>query len=267
MHTPKSIRSTANPMVKKILQLQEKSKHRKKQKLLVVEGQREIELALQANYRIQSLLIHQDFLENDWWKNLGLHTDVEYIVLQKNVYQKLAYRGATEGAIAIFHAKDHTLEQVQWKRKNPIVLVAQAPEKPGNVGALLRTADAADIDLVIIADPKSDLYNPNTIRASIGCVFTNQIAIAPSHQAIDFLKTNRIQIFAAALQNSVAYYQSDFQQSTAIVVGTEATGLTDNWRNEAHQNIQIPMHGQIDSMNVSVAAAILLFEAKRQRNL
>jgi TrmH family RNA methyltransferase len=118
----------------------------------------------------------------------------------------------------------------------------------------------------LIADAKSDLYNPNIIRSSVGCVFTNQIAIGTSEEIIAFLKENNIQIFAATLQNSNEYYKENYIKSSAIVVGTEDTGLTEIWRTNATQNINIPMQGQIDSINVSVAAAIILFEAKRQRN-
>ena len=145
-------------------------------------------------------------------------------------------------------------------------MVAEAPEKPGNIGALLRTADAAKADAVIIANPKSDLYNPNIIRSSVGCVFTNQIAVGTTSEIIDFLKNHHIHIYCAALQASVNYNTQDFTKSSAIVVGTESTGLSEEWLKHSTQNIIIPMQGEIDSMNVSVAAGILIFEAKRQRN-
>ena len=152
------------------------------------------------------------------------------------------------------------------KTKNPLILIAEAPEKPGNIGALLRTADAANVDAVIIANPKTDMYNPNIIRSSIGCLFTNQIAVENTEGIISFLKENNINIFCAALQASVAYHTQNYTSPTAIIVGTEATGLSNAWLNASTQNIIIPMQGEIDSMNVSVAAGILIFEAKRQRN-
>ena len=139
-------------------------------------------------------------------------------------------------------------------------------EKPGNIGAMLRTADAANVDAVFIANPKSDLYSSNIIRSSVGCVFTNQIAMGSSDEIISFLKENKINIYSATLQNSNEYHKENYTASSAIIVGTEATGLSGIWRENATQNINIPMQGKIDSMNVSVAAAILLFEAKRQRN-
>ena len=149
--------------------------------------------------------------------------------------------------------------------KNPLILVGEAIEKPGNVGAILRTADAANIDAVIIANPKSDLYNPNIIRSSVGCLFTRQIAVGSTEEVITYLKANKINIFSATLQDSTEYHTQNYNTPSALVVGTEATGLSEKWRTESTKNIIIPMQGEIDSMNVSVAAAILLFEAKRQR--
>jgi TrmH family RNA methyltransferase len=129
----------------------------------------------------------------------------------------------------------------------------------------LRTADAANLDAVIIANPKSDLYNPNIIRSSVGCLFTRQIAVASTSEIIAYLKMNKINFYCATLQDSTSYEAIDYTTATALVVGTEATGLSQEWRDNSTKNIIIPMEGEIDSMNVSVAAAILIFEAKRQR--
>jgi len=147
-----------------------------------------------------------------------------------------------------------------------LIVILESLEKPGNIGAVLRTADAANIDAVFIADPKTDLYNPNIVRSSVGAVFTNKIITAGSAEIINFLKDNNIAIFSAILQEAISYYSVDFKQGSAIVMGTEATGLSKIWREHSTENIIIPMQGQIDSMNVSVAAAVLIFEAKRQRN-
>ena len=154
---------------------------------------------------------------------------------------------------------------IQFNSKKPLILIAEGIEKPGNIGALLRSADAANVDAVLIANPKSDLYNSNIIRSSVGCVFTNQIATGTSEEIIAFLQKSNISIYAATLQNSNEYYKENYIESSAIAVGTEATGLSEIWREAANQNVNIPMQGQIDSMNVSVSAAIILFEAKRQR--
>ena len=193
-----------------------------------------------------------------------LSKTAELIEINKEVYQKLAYRDTTEGILAVAKTKPMQLSDLKLS-KNPLILIAEAPEKPGNIGALLRTADAANLDAVIIANPKSDLYNPNIVRSSVGCLFTNQIATGTTSEIIGFLKERKINFYCATLQNSTSYHTQDYTTPTALVVGTEATGLTEQWRKEATQNIIIPMQGEIDSMNVSVAAAILIFEAKRQR--
>jgi TrmH family RNA methyltransferase len=186
------------------------------------------------------------------------------IEISKEVYQKLAYRDTTEGIIAIAKSKSLTLNELELG-DNPLIMVAEAPEKPGNIGALLRTADAANLDAVIVSNPKSDMYNPNIVRSSVGCLFTNQIATGTTEEVIDFLKSKNISIYCATLQDSTNYHIQDYTTPTALVVGTEATGLSDDWRKASTKNIIIPMQGEIDSMNVSVAAAILIFEAKRQR--
>ena len=167
--------------------------------------------------------------------------------------------------LAIVKTKELSLNKLEFKSKNPLILIAEAPEKPGNIGALLRSADAANLDGFIIANPKTDLYNPNIIRSSVGCLFTNNIATGSTQEIIDFLNQHNIQLFSAILQESKPYHSQDFTKPTAIAVGTEATGLSDIWRTQSYQNIHIPMQGAIDSMNVSVAAGILIFEAKRQR--
>lgn len=260
----KAITSTQNPLVKQLVLLKEKSRERKKNQLFVLEGKRELSLAIKAGYRIKSLLFYPDLFSESEATALSSH-GIEIVEISKAVFEKLAHRNSTEGVIAVVHSKEHSLDQLTLKSNNPLILVAEAPEKPGNIGALLRTADAANIDAVIIANPKSDLYNPNIIRSSVGCVFSTQIAMANSEELINYLKHLNINIYSAILQESEPYYQQDYTSPTAIVVGTEAKGLTQEWRDAATQNIHIPMHGSIDSMNVSVAAGILIFEAKRQR--
>ncbi len=254
-------------MVKQIIQLSEKSRERKKQGLFVVEGQREIQLALSGGYSIETLLYCTDIIG---YLALEILTDrledhSECIQISKEVYQKLAYRDSTEGVIAIAKTKDLRLQKLSFSNENPLILVAEAPEKPGNIGALLRTADAANVDAVIIANPKTDLYNPNILRSSVGCVFTNKIATGTTEEIINYIKDQNIAIYSAILQEAVPYHTIDYTKASAIVVGTEANGLSEAWRIASTQNIIIPMQGAIDSMNVSVAAGILIFEAKRQR--
>ncbi|HLS29860.1 MAG TPA: RNA methyltransferase [Flavobacteriaceae bacterium] len=260
----KEISSTSNKTIKNLVQLQEKSRNRRREGLFVVEGFREINLALESGYQLTELYFCPELILDEQLQFLANQiTDITEVSPQ--VYKKIAYRSSTEGFLAVGKQKNHDLESVEFKTDYPLVLVAEAPEKPGNIGALLRTADAAGVDAVFIANPLTDMYNPNIIRSSVGCVFTNQIAVGSSSEIIKFLKKKKIAIYCAALQASAIYTNLDYTQATAIVVGTEADGLTKEWLDNSDQNIIIPMQGKIDSMNVSVSAGILIFEAKRQR--
>lgn len=262
----KEISSIQNPFIKELFQLKEKSRERKKSGMFLIEGEREISLAHKGNYDIETVLYWPELYSEESITKLLTTKHLNTIQISQEVYQKLAHRDTTEGILAVAKIKSHNLEDIHLKHKSPLILVAEAPEKPGNIGALLRTADAANVDAVIIVNPKTDLYNPNIIRSSVGCIFTNQIATGTTKEIIAFLKEKNIHIYCAALQASVEYHTQDYTQPTAIVVGTEATGLSDEWIDNATQNIIIPMQGEIDSMNVSVAAGILIFEAKRQRD-
>jgi len=260
----KQITSAQNPFIKSLVLLQEKAKARKQSGTFLIEGIREIELAIKGNYELETILFCPELTNLS--NNLTIQKSNNPIIeISKEVYQKLAYRDTTEGIIAVAKTKSHQLLDLQLP-ENPLILVMESIEKPGNIGAMLRTCDAAKVDAVIIANPKTDLYNPNMVRSSVGCLFTNQIATASTEETIDFLQQNNINFYSATLQNSTSYHTQNFTKPTALVVGTEATGLTLAWREKATQNIIIPMQGEIDSMNVSVAAAILLFEAKRQRD-
>ena len=258
----KQISSVQNPFIKSLVLLQEKAKNRKQTGTFLIEGQREITLALKGGYIIETVLFYPEICTEVEATKIAPNTAL--IEINKEVFQKLAYRDTTEGILAVAKTKSMQLNDLKLS-KNPLILIAEAPEKPGNIGALLRTADAANLDAVIIANPKSDLYNPNIVRSSVGCLFTNQIASGTTEEIIAFLKEQDINFYCATLQNSTSYHTQNYTTPTALVVGTEATGLTQEWRDAATQNIIIPMQGEIDSMNVSVAAAILIFEAKRQR--
>lgn len=262
----KEITSIHNLFIKELFQLKEKSRDRKKSGMFLIEGEREIGLALKGNYEIETVLYWPELCSQERLTKLLTTKHLNTIQINREVYQKLAHRDTTEGILAVAKIKSHHLKDIQFKNKNPLILVAEAPEKPGNIGALLRTADAANVDAVIVANIKTDLYNPNIIRSSVGGVFTNQVAIGTTKEIIAFLKEHNIHIYCAALQASVEYHTQDYTQPTAIVVGTEATGLSGEWIDNATKNIIIPMQGEIDSMNVSVAAGILIFEAKRQRD-
>ena len=244
--------------------LQEKAKARKQSGTFLIEGKREIELAIKGGYEIETVLFLPDLITEFETFQLT-HKGISLVEINRDVYQKLAYRDTTEGIIAVAKAKSLQLSDLKLS-ENPLILVAESPEEPGNIGALLRTADAANLDAVIVANPKSDLYNPNIVRSSVGGLFTNQIAIGTTNEIISYFSENKINIYCAALQDSAPYHLEDYTKPSALVVGTEDKGLSQEWRYAATQNIVIPMQGEIDSMNVSVAAAVLIFEAKRQRN-
>lgn len=263
----KQISSLQNPAVKRLLQLQEKSRARKKEGRFVVEGAREIGMAIKGGYEIEEIYYCPDHFSSEDLGELLASTSISSVTeVPQEVYEKIAYRGSTEGIIAVGVSRELNLDHFRLENPSPLILVAEAPEKPGNIGALLRTADAAHLDGVFIANPKTDLFNPNIIRSSVGCVFTNKIATGTTSEIIEFLQKNNIAIYGAALQASVPYHCIDFNSPAAIVVGTEATGLSEEWLQNTSRNIVIPMQGEIDSMNVSVAAGILIFEAKRQRD-
>jgi TrmH family RNA methyltransferase len=189
----------------------------------------------------------------------------EHYTVSPPVYEKMAYREGTEGIIAVVKTKAHHLNGLTL-REHPLIVVLERVEKPGNLGAILRTAEAAGVDAVIVCDPLTDLYNPNLIRASIGGVFSVPTAVCTSKECIAFLKEHKIRILTAQLQDSYDYYDYDMRGATAIVMGTESTGLSQQWREAADVHIRIPMLGRLDSLNVSVSAAILMYEAVRQRN-
>ena len=266
-----SITSAQNPKVKELLALQEKSKERRKKGLFVVEGRRELLHCIEAEFEPHTLFICRDILsDKDFDKILGAieenFCDSTYPIVEisQQLYDKVAYRGGTEGIIAEMHCKELSLEGLKMK-ENPLVVILESVEKPGNLGAVLRSADASGVDAVIVCDPLTDMYNPNLIRSSIGAIFTVPVATASSEDTIAWLKSKGIKIYTAQLQGSEWYYDTDMKGGTAIVMGTEATGLTNIWRKAADAHIKIPMLGRLDSLNVSVSAAILMYEAVRQR--
>ena len=263
------ITSLQNPKIKHLLTLQQKASLRKEEQLFVVEGLRELTHCIKSGYEIDSVftISYDDYLINIQVPYLTLSSTMPAVYeVSGKVYEKIAYRGSTEGVIAIVKARQHTLTMLENNATtNPVYVVLESVEKPGNLGAILRSADAAGIDGVIVCDPLTDLYNPNLIRSSIGAIFTVPVAVCSSEECIAFLKEHKIQILTAQLQDSSLYYEQDMTKGTAIVMGTESTGLTDTWRKAADAHIRIPMLGKLDSLNVSVSAAILMYEAVRQR--
>ncbi len=254
------ISSLQNARVKQLVQLQQKSQERRRTGLFVVEGQRELMHCIEAGYEVVEL-----WVKGGGYSPLTFHLPPSTIIeVTPQVYEKIAYRGSTEGVIGVVRERRLTLDALQLPA-SPLIVVLESVEKPGNLGAVLRSADAAGADAVIVCDPLTDLYNPNLIRASLGACFSVPLIACSSAECIAFFKQHHIHILTAQLQDSKLYYDTDMQRPTAIVMGTESTGLTDIWRQAADAHIRIPMLGRMDSLNVSVSAAILLFEAVRQR--
>ena len=264
------ITSVQNPRVKAVVALQQKSAERRRPGLFVVEGRRELEHCVEMGLEVKEVYVCPE-IENP--ENPEQRSDLENpkhqtdaVRVTKAVYEKMAYRGSTEGVMAVVKSQERRLEDLELS-ENPLIVVVERVEKPGNLGAILRSADAAGVDAVVVCDALTDLWNPNLIRSSIGAVFTVPTVVCGSEECIAFLKEHHIQILTAQLQDSELYYQTDMQRGTAIVMGTESTGLTEVWRQAADAHIRIPMLGQLDSLNVSVSAAVLLFEAVRQRKV
>lgn len=284
-----TITSAQNRNVKELLTLVEKSKARSAAGLFVVEGQRELGHCLDAGFIPETLFIcgevmavqnnavnvaktghlaenieGKDGLDALVAKAEALNPRLGVVQIPAFLYEKVAYRGSTEGIIAEVHSVPRSLEDLRLG-ESPLVMVLESVEKPGNLGAVLRSADAAGADAVIVCDPLTDIWNPNLIRSSVGAVFSVPVAVCTSADAIAFLKKRGIRILTAQLQDSEWYYDTDMTGATALVMGTESTGLTQAWRDSADAHIKIPMLGRLDSLNVSVSAAVLLYEAVRQR--
>ncbi len=258
--------SPKNSKIKYLLQLQKKSNTRKEFKEFVIEGKREIKAAIENNYKIKSLFFYPNlFSEKEVFELVkNLEPKVELIKISEHVYKKIAYRNSTEGIIAVAQMKQHSLTELKLSQ-NPLLLVGEAIEKPGNLGAILRTVDGVNADGLILVDSKVDIYNPNVIRASLGMVFSRQIVLTNTVELNNYLRKNNIKLFAATLQNKHVYYKEDYSNPTAIAVGAEDKGLSPEFRKIADQSVYIPMLGHADSLNVSVAAAVLLYEALKQR--
>ena len=262
------ITSLQNPKIKQLLLLQQKSSERRKTGLFVVEGQQELQHCMEAGYEVDTVFYCPALIsQGDSPSVLAAHGDIPRVKcfeVSREVYEKVAYRGSTEGVIAEVRTRSLQLDDLKLG-EHPLIVVLESVEKPGNLGAILRSADASGVDAVVVCDPLTDLYNPNLIRSSVGAAFTVPCVACRSEECIAFLKQRGIKILTAQLQDSHLYYDTDMTCGTAIVMGTEHSGLTPQWRQAADSHIRIPMQGRVDSLNVSVSAAILMFEAVRQR--
>lgn len=251
------ITSLANPKIKNIARLR-KAGERKKQNLVVVEGFVEIELARKAGVSIEALFYCPTFARQ---KVAG---GGELFEVPENIFKKISLRESPDGFLALAKPKPVLLKNIKLN-PNPLLIVLETVEKPGNLGAIYRSAEAAGADAVIISNPRTDIYNPNVIRASLGTVFACQTGMGANSEVILWLKENKIRIFAAAPAAKKSYAGEDYSGSSAIVIGTEHEGLSGEWLAAADEKIKIPMSGKINSLNASVSLAVILFEAKRQR--
>jgi RNA methyltransferase, TrmH family len=253
------ITSLQNSRVKQIVKLRDDKKQRQREGLMLVEGYDEISLALAAGFFPRTLLIAPGLAHREI-KGVAAET----LTVSTMVFEKISYRENPDGWLAVFHIPRNSLDDLQLS-KSPLVVVAESVEKPGNLGAILRTADAAGVDAVLVCDPRVDAYSPNVVRASRGTIFTVPVVETKGAQALVFLQRHGIRILAATPSAEAEYTRQDLHSPLAVVVGTEAEGLSDFWMNQADIKVKIPMKGKVNSLNVSIATALIIYEAVRQR--
>lgn len=254
------ITSLQNPRVKHIVKLREDKRQRQKDGMLLVEGYDEIQLAISAGHTPQTLLTAPEIASRQL-----IFPSAEIITVNRPVFEKISYRDNPDGWLAVFSIPQSTFESIKLQTDNPLVIVAESVEKPGNLGAMLRTADAAHVDAFLVCDPSVDLWNPNVIRASRGTVFSVPVVECDNASALNWLRANKIQVLAATPSAEIMYSDVDMTQPTAIAVGTEDEGLTKFWMNNADVKVKIPMLGKVNSLNVSVSTALIVYDAVRQR--
>ncbi len=260
------ITSTANPRIKQALRLRD-AKDRKVQGRFLIDGRRELLAAIAASVKLHQVFFCPDPPAAAPLQQM-LHAlrlqGAELLEVSPAVMQRLAYGQRTEGVVAVAEARPLRLEQLSLARP-ALVAVLEGVEKPGNVGAVIRSADAAGVSAVLLADPATDIYNPNCIRASLGTVFHIPVCVAGGNEIESWLTQHEFRLFAARVDAALAYTQADLRGDVALVLGSEAHGLTEHWRGPQVTSIRLPMCGRADSLNVAAAAAVLFYEALRQR--
>lgn len=255
------ITSLQNQTIKDLIKL-EKARERKKQDLIIIEGRHEISLALEAGIKITKL-----FLCISFNSDVNFKVEVSPDIIEQvsdEVFLKISHRESPDGYIAIAKRPNIELNNVKLN-KNPLIVILESLEKPGNIGAIIRTCDATGVDAIIVNEPKSDIFSPNVIRASLGSIFAKQIVVAGRGETKKWLKANKISTFATTPHTQTDYLDVDYSKPSAIIIGTEHEGISEDWINDVDHKIRIEMKGNIDSLNASVSAAVVLFEAVRQR--
>jgi len=256
------IASTQNPRIKNVVKLMNR-KERDATKQFLIEGLREIERALANKFPLISLFFCEELIADK--SALKQFQGLELISCTEPVFRKISYRESPDGFLAVARQVERGLDDLK-AAKNALYLVAEGVEKPGNLGALLRSSDATGASGLLLSDKLTDIYNPNVVRASVGTLFSVPIVESDGESLAAFFKKHGIKTFAATPEAAIPYTQANFQGPSAIIVGTEHEGLSDFWKKHADERIFIPMHGIADSLNVSAAATLLLYEAIRQRD-
>lgn len=263
-----TITSLQNPRVKDAVHLRDR-RHREKHERIVIDGVRELGRAIDGGVQLVEAFVCPKLCQSDEARQLLARlteSKVEILEVSRPVFDKLAFGQRAEGILGVAAMPRPTLGQLVLPPQ-PLVAVLERVEKPGNVGAVLRSADGAGLDAVVLADPRTDLYNPAAIRASLGTIFSVRVCTATAAETVDWLRRHDLAVYAARVDAAAAYTQVDFRRSSAIVLGSEAQGLTGVWSVPGITGIRLPMLGIADSLNVSVAAAVLFYEARRQREL
>lgn len=255
------IESDKNSKIKDLVKLLDKSRNRKTQRKFIVEGIQENFFALQEKFQPLEFFIQPQIFLN----SLKLPNNIKVYEVSQLVYNKIAYRKNTEGIVGVYKYKNQLMENINLP-KNSFILIIESVEKPGNLGAICRTADAFGVDVVFICDEKTDIYNPNVIRSSVGSFFNIPIISEKKERVFEYLSKNNISVYATYMNEKAIYIQeAELSKSCAILFGTEHSGISDFWKNKIKQNILIPMRGKIDSLNVSNAVSIACYEVERQR--
>ena len=257
------ITSLQNPSIKKIIELRAKASKRKNENLCVVEGWIEIDIAIQSGFIPVGFYFEKED-ENRFFNKYNIRFQNIAFIVNSNITEKIATRKGE--IIGIFECKNQNLQTLKLP-KNPFILILENIEKPGNLGSLFRTSDAAGVDLIICTEMQTDIYNPNVIRNSLGTVFSNQIIPMTNEEAHVFCKRNQIKVVTTYLHTTSDYYHINMKNGTAIVMGNEHSGISNFWIEKSEELVKIPMNGAIDSMNISNAAAIMMYEVVRQRNV
>jgi TrmH family RNA methyltransferase len=258
------ITSVQNARVKAAVRLRDRS-GRDEQGRIIIDGVREISRALSASVKILELYVLPELCDDDQSQRVltaAKHADTLEVV--RHVMEKLSFGNRVEGIVAVAVPPVRDLAALKLPA-DALVAVVEGAEKPGNLGAIVRTADAAGVAAVLMADGGTDLYNPNAIRASLGAIFMVPVCEATSEQTLAWLRKERFRLFASRVDGAVEYTSVDFRGRAAIVLGSEAHGLSDLWRGDDVLPIRLPLLGSVDSLNLSVTAAVIFYEALRQR--